>query len=350
MGGLSARDARTALEIAGELAACRNQEDLHRQLGELPRLIGADSGILTGFGAAGIVLEAGDRALYRRDLLDIANLHWRDHPVIVGDLERPTSAAQRLSDFVSVRLRRRRGLFGDFYRPLGMTGELSLQLDWGPPGRSLCLVLHRAGGDFGDREVTMLNHLRPHLRAARARVALDAEYADRLGLLGRGLQASGRQAVVVGRDGAIIAADEAARGTLGRWFGGDPGTIPMSLQDWWNGSRAEHGSASFEITAGQRGLKVQVIPGADEDLLLLCERDDTVPVATRLEGLLPITRREAEVLAQLAAGRTNDGIAYDLGISRHTVVRHVERIYLKLGAHTRAAATRVALDALHGDK
>jgi DNA-binding CsgD family transcriptional regulator len=65
-----------------------------------------------------------------------------------------------------------------------------------------------------------------------------------------------------------------------------------------------------------------------------------------LAARLPITPRESEVLARLAAGRTNDGIAADLGISRNTVARHVEHLYRKLGVHTRVAATRAALTAL----
>lgn len=68
--------------------------------------------------------------------------------------------------------------------------------------------------------------------------------------------------------------------------------------------------------------------------------------AESLARRLPITAREAEVLAQLAEGHTNAGIAYALGISRHTVVRHVEHLYAKLDVHTRAAATRLALEAL----
>ena len=348
-GALSARDARMALDIAGALAVCRDQAELHRQLGELPRLIGADSGLLTGIDPAGMMIEAGDRALYRRDLLDAAMAHWREHPVIIVDVSGPANGAHRLSDFISSRWRQR-GLFGDFYRPLGMTAEISLQLDWGGPGTSLCFVLHRASGDFGDREVAIMNHLRPHLCAARMRVALEARQVDRLGLLGRGLHASGRETVVVGRDGRIVAADETARGVLERWFGGASETMPVALHDWWSAARAQPMPAPFAIIAGQRRLRVQMVPGADEDLLLLTEQDETVPAASRLERLLPLTRREAEVLARLAVGRTNDGIAYDLGISRHTVVRHVERIYLKLGTHTRAAATRVALDALHGER
>ena len=111
-------------------------------------MIGADTGLLTGIGASGMVVEAGDRTVYRRDLLDAATAHWREHPVIVADVTRPASGANRLSDFVSYRWRQR-ALFGDFYRPLGMIGEVSLQLDWDPPGTSLCFVLHRGAPPEG---------------------------------------------------------------------------------------------------------------------------------------------------------------------------------------------------------
>ena len=45
---------------------------------------------------------------------------------------------------------------------------------------------------------------------------------------------------------------------------------------------------------------------------------------------------------QLAAGRTNREIAESLTISQHTVGRHVEHIFAKLGVTTRAAATAYA--------
>jgi DNA-binding CsgD family transcriptional regulator len=41
----------------------------------------------------------------------------------------------------------------------------------------------------------------------------------------------------------------------------------------------------------------------------------------------------------LAAGRTNRQIAGMLMVSRHTVARHVEHIYAKLGVTNRTAAT-----------
>jgi len=65
---------------------------------------------------------------------------------------------------------------------------------------------------------------------------------------------------------------------------------------------------------------------------------------TELAARLGVTSREAEVLALLAAGRANKQIARDLGISPHTVVRHLEHIYKKLDVHNRTEAARIALD------
>ena len=57
-----------------------------------------------------------------------------------------------------------------------------------------------------------------------------------------------------------------------------------------------------------------------------------------------LTRRELEVLAEVAAGRTNREIAERLFISGSTAGVHVSNILGKLGVSTRTEAARVALD------
>jgi DNA-binding NarL/FixJ family response regulator len=57
-----------------------------------------------------------------------------------------------------------------------------------------------------------------------------------------------------------------------------------------------------------------------------------------------LTAREAEVLRLLARGLTNKQTAEQLEISPKTVGRHVESIYLKIGASTRAAAALFAVE------
>lgn len=59
-----------------------------------------------------------------------------------------------------------------------------------------------------------------------------------------------------------------------------------------------------------------------------------------------LSEREREVLTHLAAGETNREIAAVLGISPHTVRRHVEHIFTKIGVTSRAAATAHAYE--HG--
>lgn len=55
-----------------------------------------------------------------------------------------------------------------------------------------------------------------------------------------------------------------------------------------------------------------------------------------------MSAREREVLGWLREGKTNAEIATILGISVHTVKRHVEKVLHKLGAPNRAAAARAA--------
>lgn len=66
-------------------------------------------------------------------------------------------------------------------------------------------------------------------------------------------------------------------------------------------------------------------------------------LAERAAGVL-LTPRELDVLAAIGAGSSNKAIARDLGISLHTVKFHIESLFRKLGARTRAEAVARGLE------
>jgi DNA-binding NarL/FixJ family response regulator len=71
--------------------------------------------------------------------------------------------------------------------------------------------------------------------------------------------------------------------------------------------------------------------------------------APDLAGLAPaeshgLTARELEVLRLVATGKSNREISAELVISEHTVARHVQNIFAKLGVSSRTAATAYAFE------
>jgi ATP/maltotriose-dependent transcriptional regulator MalT len=80
--------------------------------------------------------------------------------------------------------------------------------------------------------------------------------------------------------------------------------------------------------------------GAEPDV----RRVDSLSGRAQKTGDTGLSARELEVLRLLASGRTNRAIAAELVVSEHTVARHVQNIFRKLGVSSRTAATAFAFE------
>lgn len=92
---------------------------------------------------------------------------------------------------------------------------------------------------------------------------------------------------------------------------------------------AVHAGGTFFSPAVVRRLSSQEVP-------------EPTPAARQLDQLTP---RERDVLTGVARGLTNKAIGAELGISRRTVEAHRESLMRKLGIHSVAGLTRLAIEA-----
>jgi DNA-binding CsgD family transcriptional regulator len=95
-------------------------------------------------------------------------------------------------------------------------------------------------------------------------------------------------------------------------------------------------SAALELDAARRIFEQL---GAAPDLARLTAW--TGGAAAETHGL---SQRELEVLRLVAAGKSNREIAAALVISEHTVARHIQNIFAKLGLSSRTAASAFAFE------
>ena len=221
-------------------------------------------------------------------------------------------------------------------------GQVELALDEGDAATALELAeaLDRSTRD--SRQLDRITVLALHCRAAAALGRSDAAAAaaDELRALADEVGTTRAQAT------AVRAAGELA------FAAGDPAGALRLLEDAaelyavgsspYERARTQLQLARVLLALGLERRAHREAAAAAKALATLGARRDAVSaerVLAQAGGRTgPLTRREREVLALVAAGQSNRQIAEELVVSEHTVHRHVANILRKLAEPTRAAA------------
>lgn len=353
---LTSRDLRRLLEGLRRLYAVRETDSFAREaLATLRTIVPCDVAAYALINTAewqdtyqleprAYAIPRGFVAAYQR--------HLPEHPLVTYHLQRAGNPVLKLSDFLTRRQFHRLGLYQEVYRLIDVEHQIGFRLRMVPPLLA-GFALSRRRGDFSERERLLLELVRPHVVQAYGNAEALSEHRRQLEVAARGVAAGDRELVLL--DTRLRPRVWTARGRawLDEWFGavGRPrDRLPEALGRWIRSldvrtSRGGIPAVRDPLVLDRDGRRLVVRAVSDPGstaLLLHVHRTAVAPDALASLGL---TRRECEVLALVAEGKTNPEIAAILALRPRTAAKHVERIHRKLGVETRGAAAARAFAA-----
>ncbi|MGV0872400.1 LuxR C-terminal-related transcriptional regulator [Mycolicibacterium sp. XJ879] len=170
--------------------------------------------------------------------------------------------------------------------------------------------------------------------------------ADELAGIAAAIDAPYLHAIAAYADGATLLAEGEATSALVALRRAAAGWLELSMPYEAARTRVQTGLACRElgdIDAAAMEFDAARVAfgrlGAQPDLDRLAEL-----VTGRRHAAGVLTERECQVLRLVAAGKTNREIGATLVLSEHTIARHLQNIFAKLGLSSRAAATAYAYE------
>jgi DNA-binding CsgD family transcriptional regulator len=311
-----------------------------------------ERGTRTVFGRQGEALSQADR--------DAFDHHFRQHPLVRFHGAHPRGPTQRISDCLAAGAFRDSPIYADYYTRIGIRHVMALPLRI-DAHNVISIVFNRSSSDFKNCERALLEGVRPALAALFRNIAARKAARVTLGCI-TDLAASGNwQMLCVTTAGRILDASAPGLRLIKAFFPGEatasPSRLPAALIEWLSRSRvwglqrvvAAAGEHFVVARAGNR-LTAHFVAGIDHTVGYLLLKGERCAASPDELAPLPLTQREREVLALVAAGKTNAEIALLLSISPRTVQKHLEHIFDKLGVETRTAAAMRALAAIDAEK
>ena len=281
--------------------------------------------------------------------------YLHEHPLIDYHRRTRDGWAVKLSDFLTPDQFHRLALYNEVYRRRRVEFQMAITLP-APASLVIGIAFNRSQRDFSERDRCCLNVLRPHLHQVTENAAAFTQVQQDTARLRQELEALGSGVIVLESCGRARILTEQIRQWLTAYFGGPPrqtGTLPEALQCWVRQQQAllaqDDGVPSPRVPLvverqGKR-LSVRLVTDTAGQYSLVLQEQRTARSASALQAL-GLSQRQAEVLFWVAQGKTNAEIGTILHLSNHTVRKHLERIYPKLGVENRIAATHRALEVL----
>jgi DNA-binding NarL/FixJ family response regulator len=263
---------------------------------------------------------------------------WRvvdQHPLCRAQ-RRGRFDALKLSDFYSQRELHRLEIYADMFRRWGVEFELEVAIP-SPLEHTKTFLFEDGRHDFDERDRALLNLLQPHLVQLHTAAAVRRVADGTRAVLEDGRDLGERGLLVLDAHGTIDMASPIARRLLDGYAADRTGArLPAALARWLEeqrtAARAGRAPTALSIDGPSGTLVIHLDRRGATDVMVLEERTAPDPATAALSG------REREVLALVAEGLRNAGVAEALWISPATVRKHLENIYEKLDVHTRTAA------------
>lgn len=248
--------------------------------------------------------------------------------------------------------------YNEYIRPLRCFDAVAMTVD--VPGSALNAALYchherETGPRFGARGLAVLGILYPAFAAGTRAVATFDAHRQ---VLGRTIDALDIPCALYTAEGACMHATPALRALLA-----DAQLGPLLRQTMCAAARAvgydlRDAAAprlkepdAVACVVRDRGMTYRLlvtsvgVEGVGSSAILLVRVTSSQPLLpseAMLRQQYGLTTREAEIARYIAEGLTSHAIADRCGLSPHTVRRHTERVFARLGVHSRAAvAARV---------
>src|ERR1700730_1922741 len=238
-----------------------------------------------------------------------------EHPLIEFSKRRRGHGAVKISDFLSASQFHRLGLYGEFFRLIGIEDQMVMSF---PSARPVVIgvALNRSRRDFRGRDRLLLNLAYPHLLQAYQNAEAWTRTLGHLNLIQDALQESAVAVIVLGNTGRVQTMTPKASRLLAKYLGGRAlprDAFPELLQRWIAQQKMRLTDSGdlppsrepLVIQHNRSSLSVRLFHDHSQSLLLL---EESSPTPDRIDSF-GLTRREGEVLAWVSRGKTNRDIS-----------------------------------------